>query len=114
MSPDHDGILIYWKISDLSESLFSKLGYKILEFETPNTTFDGIEHTFTVSNLPDNITNAYILSAHLGSYVLPYYASGNSFMAIDNFSGATKTLKVIHSSNWGQNTGKIVGLIAYK
>jgi hypothetical protein len=98
----------------LSESLFSKLGYKLLEFETPNTTFSGTEHTFTISNLPDNLTNAYLLTAHLGTYVLPYYASGSSSMAIDLFYGPTKTITVSHSSNWGSYTGKIVGLIAYK
>jgi hypothetical protein len=100
--------------ADLSESLFSKLGYKILEFETPNTTFSGREHTFTISNLPNNLTNAYILSAHLGGYVLPYYASATSYMVIDYFNGATKEIKVIYSDNWGQTTNKIVGLIAYK
>jgi hypothetical protein len=94
--------------------LFSKLGYKILEFETPNTTFSGTQHTFTISNLPNNVTNAYILSAHFGSYVLPYVGSSTSFMAIDSFAAAAKELKVLHSNDWGQNTGKIVGLIAYK
>ena len=101
--------------SNLSESLFSKLGYKILEYETPNTTFSGTQHLFTVSNLPDNVTNAYVIAANLGGYALPYIGSSTSFMAISGFAYDTsKNLRVIHSENWGSTTNKIKVLIAYK
>lgn len=98
----------------LNESLFSKLGYKLLEFESANTTFSGTEQNLTISNLPDNVTDVYIISAHLGGYVLPFVGFQNSFLAIDNFNLSTKTLKVNHSNDWGGYTGKIKLILAYK
>lgn len=100
--------------ANLIESLYSKLGYKLLEYESPSTTFTGTEQNFVVSDLPAGITNAYILTAHLGSYVLPYIGSATSFFSIDVFNATTKNVKVIHSNDWGNYTGTIKLIIAYK
>lgn len=100
--------------ANLIESLYSKLGYKLLEYESPSTTFTGTEQNFTMSDLPAGITSAYIISAHLGGYVLPYVSFQNSFFAIDTLNVASKSFKVIHSSDWASYTGKVSLILAYK
>lgn len=89
-------------------------GYNLYEDSAQLSNLSGGEKTLNFSSLPNGLTEGYILSAHLGGYMLPYVGTSTSFMAIDTLNASTKNATLRFSNDWASTTGTLKVLILAK